>query len=64
LPEGGKPRRTRLENKAARIRSERKHRHVKIQHRAAQNTERKRRKTLRLPLPRAHIDYGDDPPPF
>ncbi|NMD59225.1 UNVERIFIED_ORG: uncharacterized protein DUF222 [Nocardia globerula] len=68
-PEGGKPRRTRLENKAARIRSERKHRRVKIQHRTAQRAERKRRQTFPISTPRKRVphktvDYGNDPPPF
>ncbi|TYQ00527.1 UNVERIFIED_ORG: uncharacterized protein DUF222, partial [Nocardia globerula] len=68
-PEGGTRRRTRLENKVAQIRSERKHRRVKIQHRAAQHAERKRRQTFpistpRKPMPRETIDYGNDPPPF
>ncbi|MDV6268164.1 HNH endonuclease signature motif containing protein [Rhodococcus globerulus] len=73
-PEGGKPRRTRLENKAAHIRSERKHRRVKIQNRAAKNAERKRRQTFPISTPRKHVprkqvphkpvDYGNDPPPF
>ncbi|RZL22447.1 MAG: HNH endonuclease [Rhodococcus sp. (in: high G+C Gram-positive bacteria)] len=68
-PEGGKPRRTRLENKAARTRSERKLRRVKIQHRTAQHAERKRRQTFQISTPRKRVphkpvDYGDDPPPF
>ena len=73
-PEGGTRRRTRLENKAAHIRSERKHRRVKIQHRTAQHAERKRRQTFPISTPRQHvprkrtpskhIDYGNDPPPF
>ncbi|PBC41880.1 HNH endonuclease [Rhodococcus sp. ACPA4] len=57
-PEGGKPRRTRLENKAARIRSERNHRHIKIQHRTAQLS------TPRKHVPSKPVDYGNDPPPF
>ncbi|QXW04103.1 HNH endonuclease signature motif containing protein [Rhodococcus globerulus] len=62
-PEGGKPRRTRRENKAARIRSERKHRRVKIQHRTAQlSTPRKH--VPRKHVPSKPVDYGNDPPPF
>ncbi|MGG7103335.1 DUF222 domain-containing protein [Rhodococcus sp. 24CO] len=68
-PEGGTRRRTRLENKAARIRSERKHRLVKIQYRAAKHAERKRRQTFQISTPRKRVpqktvDYGSDPPPF
>ena len=68
-PEGGTRRRTRLENKAARIRSERQHRRVKIQHRTAKHAERKRRQTFpistpRKRVPRETVDYGNDPPPF
>jgi hypothetical protein len=67
--EGGKPRRTRLENKAARIRGERKLRRVKIQHRTATHAERKRRQTFPISTPRKRVphktvDYGNDPPPF
>ncbi|TSD49265.1 DUF222 domain-containing protein [Rhodococcus sp. KBS0724] len=51
-PEGGTRRRTRLENKAARIRAERKRR-----------TTRRKPKT-RKPTPHKPVDYGADPPPF
>ena len=68
-PEGGTRRRTRLENKAARIRGERKLRRVKIQHRTATHAERKRRQTFPISTPRKRVphktvDYGNDPPPF
>ena len=62
-PEGGTRRRTRLENKAARIRSERKHRRIKIQHRTAQLFV-PRKHVPRKYVPHKPVDYGDDPPPF
>ncbi|MFE4501311.1 DUF222 domain-containing protein [Rhodococcus sp. NPDC056743] len=68
-PDGGTRRRTRLENKAARIRAERKHQQEKIRRRTAKRSDRKRRQTFPIstPVKRAPdkpVDYGDDPPPF
>ncbi|TSD49349.1 DUF222 domain-containing protein [Rhodococcus sp. KBS0724] len=67
--EGGTRRRTRLENKAARIRAERKHQQAKIRHRTAKRSDRKRRQTFPISTPAKRapdkpVDYGNDPPPF
>ncbi|MFE4501379.1 DUF222 domain-containing protein [Rhodococcus sp. NPDC056743] len=51
-PDGGTRRRTRLENKAARIRAERKRRKTRA------------RPTPRKHAPHKPVDYGNDPPPF
>lgn len=51
-PEGGRRRRTRLENKAARVKCERRRQRLRMHLRMK---KRGRRKT---------VDHGDDPPPF
>ena len=61
-PQGGRNRRTQAENKAARIQSERNRQRRRIQKRAEEHVQYKRRKSPRAR--REPIDYGDDPPPF
>ncbi|MDV8008098.1 HNH endonuclease signature motif containing protein [Rhodococcus sp. IEGM 1318] len=52
LPEGGRRRRTRLENKAARVRGERRRQRIRMHLRVKKKVQRRT------------VDRGDDPPPF